>query len=111
MAFGVIAGVIYCTTSFFTSENPIYRIHPDIFDVTLVAIIIGFFVFQFSGEIHSSVIYNLGGTVAGMFYVAWLLALQQRSIITMRLITQASGISSFSWQLRKEGILLHIYRV
>lgn len=74
MAFGVIAGVIYCTTSFFTSENPIYRIHPDIFDVTLVAIIIGFFVFQILRRDSSSVIYNLGGTVAGMFYVAWLLA-------------------------------------
>ena len=74
MAFGVIAGVIYCTMSFFTSENPIYKIHSDVFDVTLVAIIIGFFVFQLLRRDSSSVIYNFGGTVAGMFYVAWLLA-------------------------------------
>jgi phosphatidate cytidylyltransferase len=85
MAFGVAAGVLYCTMSFFTSGNPItlslfplgHPIHGmlgDIFDVTLVFIIISFFVFQLLRRDESSVIHNFGGTVAGMFYVAWLLA-------------------------------------
>jgi phosphatidate cytidylyltransferase len=74
MAYGMVSGVTYCTISFFTSENPIATFHPDFFNVTLVAIIIGFFVLQFLRKDSSSVIYNFGGTIAGMFYVAWLLA-------------------------------------
>ncbi len=74
MAYGVVSGVIYCTMSFFTSRNPILTLNSDIFNVTLVGIIIGFFVVQFLRKDSSSAIYNFGGTIAGMFYVAWLLA-------------------------------------
>lgn len=74
MAFGVVAGVIYCAMAFFTSGNKIYTVHSDVFDVLLVAIIVSFFVFQILRRDKSSVIYNFGGTIAGMLYVAWFLA-------------------------------------
>ncbi len=76
MGFGMVAGVVYCTISFFTSNTPVFDrpLHPDVFNACLVAIIIGFFVTHLLRRDGSSVIYNFGGTIAGMFYVAWLLA-------------------------------------
>lgn len=74
MAFGVITGVIYCAMAFFTSENKIYTVHTDVFEVLLVAIIVSFFIFHILRNDKSSVIYNFGATIAGMLYVAWLLA-------------------------------------
>ncbi len=74
MAFGMVVGVLYCTMAFFTSGNPICELPARYFDISLFIIIIGFFVFQFLRRDNSSVIYNFGGTIAGTFYVAWLLA-------------------------------------
>ncbi len=76
MAYGIVAGIAYCTFSFFTSQNSLasYPVETEYLTLSLFLLIIGFFVLQMVPRDESSVIYNFSGTIVGIIYVAWLFA-------------------------------------
>jgi phosphatidate cytidylyltransferase len=73
MLYGIIAGLIYNTFSYFTAASPIQIavLPQETFLFSFYLLIVAFFVMQLARRDSSSAVYNFSGTIAGIIYVAW----------------------------------------